>query len=349
MKSVTLSNDAGTLRVGGLTPSTDVSESGYWSNVRLSADSSTQRPGLSGTTSLSLDVLVGAPTTISIAALPQSATHGWINPQRAVRATPDQFVRQPNGLYKATVTITAADTPNLAAIAADINAAGRTLTNLILFVGAQNGADVRLDNITFSGNRTDAPPTVEHAPLGTVRLPSTFEDGTRQGWTWDAASGVKGALTLQPQGGSQVLSWEVTYPDVKPFDGWASAPRLILELGNRTRGSDNFLQFDLYLRPEPGRGTQGALSVNLAFGPPNLGYWAQANTAVRVPLANLTSAPRTADGLVRVPVRFNLNDFDKTLASDTVLGKITLVVADDQSNFAGRMYLDEVRFSATAP
>lgn len=349
VKTVTVSNAGGALKLSGLGTSTDVSAGNFWNNARISADNSTARLNIAGATAMSLDVMVAAPTTVAIAAVPQSASHTWTSPTRAVQVTADKFVKQADGMYKATLTFTADDAPNLKIIASAANAQGSTLNNLVLLVGVQNGGDVLIDNITFSGKHSATTPEPVHAPLGTVTLPSTFEDSTRQGWKWDDASGVKGALTVTDANGSKALTWDVMYPDVKPTEGWASAPRLVLEIPDRTRGTDNFLLFDLYLKPEAGRGTTGSLSVNLAFGPPSLGYWAQAKQAVEIPLANLAGMTKTADGLYRFQAKFDLNNFDKTLAADTKLGKITLVVADVNSNYAGKMYLDNVRFAATAP
>jgi endoglucanase len=56
-------------------------------------------------------------------------------------------------------------------------------------------------------NPTQAP--IVHAPAGTATLPSTFEDGTRQGWTWDQSSGVQSSLTIENANGSKALSWEI--------------------------------------------------------------------------------------------------------------------------------------------
>jgi endoglucanase len=61
-----------------------------------------------------------------------------------------------------------------------------------------------------------------------VTLPATFEDGTRQGW--GTASDVQGALTVADANASKAPSWEMMYPDVKPNDTWASAPRLTLDV-----------------------------------------------------------------------------------------------------------------------
>ncbi|WP_211214844.1 carbohydrate-binding domain-containing protein [Deinococcus aquatilis] len=348
VKTATVSNENGALKVDGLAASTDVSEGNYWANVRLSADGSSAHPNLYGAKTLSMDVLAAVPATVSIAAIPQSATHGWANPKRAVQVTADKFVQQANGLYRATLTMTAEDSPNFAAIASDTDLKGSILTNVILFVGTQNTTTIWLDNISFSGNRTASEQPVDHAPLGQATLPSTFEDGTRQGWAWDAASGVKGALTLGEANGSNALTWEVMYPDVKPTDNWASAPRLVLDTPTLTRGSNNFLVFDLYLKPEEGRGNRGALSVNLSFGPPSLGYWAQAQEPVSLPLTDLASRPKTSDGLYHFPIRFDLNKFDKALTPETALGKINLIVADVESNYAGKMFLDNVQFTPTA-
>ncbi len=349
VKSVTVSGVAGALQVEGLAGSSDVTAGNFWANARLSADGAGAQLDLTGATRLSVDVSVAAPTTVSIAAVPQSSAHGWANPTRAVVVGPEAFTAQPDGRYRATVTLTDEDAPNLKAIVQDSTPAGHTLTNLVLFVGAQNTDSVALDNIAVSGSRTPSTPPVEHAPLGAVTLPSTFEDGTRQGWHWAAESGVQGALTVADAGGSKALTWDITYPDVKPADSWASAPRLTLDTPDLTRGENTRLLFDLYLKPE--RSSKGSLSVNLSFGPPSLGYWAQAQDTVTVPLDTLSGMTKTADGLYRVQGSFDLTRIldNKVLAPDTALGRINLIVADVESDYAGTMFMDNVRLAPALP
>lgn len=190
----------------------------------------------------------------------------------------------------------------------------------------------------------------DQAPAGAATLPSDFEDSTRQGWGWDGASGVKSPLTVREAGGSKAISWEVEYPEVKPSDGWESAPRIMLAGVNATRGTNRYLLFDLYLKPETGRSDKGKLAVYLAFAPPSLGYWAQANQTYGIDLPSLMDKAKTDDGLYAFPVAFDLNRLmdGKKLDADTVLRDVTIVVADEGSNFAGTMYLDNVRFAKTA-
>lgn len=344
VKSISVLNSGNALLLTGLSASSDTSDGNYWADVRLSADSasSDHHVDLAGATSMTIDVIAAAPTTVSIAAIPQSSAHGWANPTKAIRAEPADFTKQPDGRYKATITISGDDSPNLKAIAEDTS--DHILTNLILFVGSASDS-ISLDNITFSGSRDVILPPVNNDPIGTATLPSTFENSTRQGWGWDAASGVQGSLTIQPANGSKALSWECTYPSVKPTDGWASAPRLILSGINATRGGNKYLEFDFYMKPT--RATTGSLSINLAFAPPSLGYWAQASDTVNIPLDNLSLQTKTADGLYKYTCRFNLDKLNdsKVFAPDTLLRDITIVVADVNSDFSGQMYLDNVRFT----
>jgi endoglucanase len=338
-----LANVNHALQIAGLEASNDLSAGNYWANLRLSADGSGARPDIFGAEKLTMDVIAEAPTTVSIAAIPQSAAHGWANPLRAIQVTAEDFAAQTDGTYKAVLSISTADSPNFEAIATDPN--DSTLTNIILFIGTAAGADViSLDNITVSGNRAVVEQPVVHDPLGTPTLPSDFEDMTRQGWNWDGGSGVKNALTIEAANGSNAISWEVAYPEVKPADGWASAPRIVLGGINATRGGKQYLAFDFYL--DPVRASEGTLSINLAFAPPSLGYWAQAVETYDIPLASLQQMIPAANGLYHFKARFDLNQIrdDKVIAPDTILRDITLVVADGQSDFAGRMYLDNVRF-----
>lgn len=339
--SITLANDKNALKITGLKSSKDLSEGNYWANVRLSADGTSNKPNILGAEKLTMDVIAAAPATVSIAAIPQSSTHGWANPTRAIAVKPSDFVKQTDGTYKAVLTITPADSPNFDSIAKDTK--DSTMTNIILFVGADTNV-ISLDNITVSGNRAAAEATVEHAMPGKATLPSNFEDSTRQGWSWDATSGVQSALAIKDANGSKAISWEVKYPEVKPTDGWASAPRIALGGINATRGSNKYLAFDLYLKPA--QASKGALCISLAFAPPTLGYWAQASVDINIPLASLSKMKKTKDGLYHIQAKYDLDKINdkKVLTADTVLRDITIVVADVNSDYAGTMYLDNVRF-----
>jgi endoglucanase len=330
------------LEIKGLNSSNDISEGNYWANVRLSSDEWSPEVDIFGAQELSMDVIVETPTTVSIAAIPQSSTHDWANPLRAIKVTADDFIEQEDGSYKANLVISSEDAPNLGVIGSD--AEGSILANIILFVGTDNADVISLDNITVSGNRAVVEEPVVHADLGEPTLPSDFEDSTRQGWNWDPTSGVKNAITIAEINGSNAITWEVAYPEVKPSDGWASAPRIVLGNINATRGDRNYLTFDFYF--DPVRATEGTLSINLAFAPPSLGYWAQTANNVDISLENLDELEQTEGGLYHVEAAFDLTQIldDKVIAPDTVLRDITVVVADVESDFAGSMYLDNVQF-----
>nr|BAA12826.2 beta-1,4-endoglucanase [Ruminiclostridium josui] len=339
--SITLANEKNALKITGLNNSNDLTEGNYWANVRLSADGTSNKPNIFGAEKLTMDVITAAPATVSIAAIPQSSTHGWANPTRAIAVKPADFVKQEDGTYKAVLTITPADSPNFDSIAKDSK--DSTMTNIILFVGADTDV-ISLDNITVSGNRAVVEAPVEHAPIGKATLPSTFEDSTRQGWAWDATSGVQSALTIKDANESKAISWEVKYPEVKPVDGWASAPRIMLGNVNTTRGNNKYLTFDFYLKPT--QASKGSLTISLAFAPPSLGFWAQATGDVNIPLSSLSKMKKTTDGLYHFQVKYDLDKINdgKVLTANTVLRDITIVVADGNSDFAGTMYLDNIRF-----
>lgn len=343
---ITVTANDNALEISGLNASSDISAGNYWANVRLSADGSGARPDLLGANKLTMDVISPTPTTVSIAAIPQNGTYGWANPTRAIQVVLDAADLQ-DGQYVETLTISKDDSPNLQSIAEDSEHS--VMNNIILFVGSSESDIVSLDNITVSGAREVVEQPIVHAPLGTPTLPSDFENDTRQGWNWDGGSGVKNAITIEQANGSKALSWEVAYPDVKPSDGWASAPRIVLGGVNATRGTNDRLLFDFYL--DPVRASNGTLSINLAFAPPSLGYWAQAAHNFDIPLASLASATTTTDGLYRYQVSFDLTQINdsKVIAADTVLRDITVIVADVDSDFAGRMYMDNVRFGTTPP
>lgn len=111
-----------------------------------------------------------------------------------------------------------------------------------------------------------------HDPLGTAVLPSDYQDETRQGWTWSADSEVKTALTIEDANGSSALSFAFAYPDVKPSDNWASAPRLDFWMDGLVRGNNDYVAFDFYIAPDSA--TTGAISISGVFQSPSVGYWA---------------------------------------------------------------------------
>ncbi|WPX09365.1 cellulase family glycosylhydrolase [Anaerocellum danielii] len=185
----------------------------------------------------------------------------------------------------------------------------------------------------------------QSAPLGEKVLPSTFEDGTRQGWDWDGPSGVKGPITIESVNGSKVLSFEVEYPEKKPQDGWATAARLILKEISTKREDNKYLAFDFYIKPE--RASKGMIQIFLAFSPPSLGYWAQVQDSFNIDLSKLSSAKKIEEGLYKFSVFFDLDKIQdgKVLRPDTILRDIIIVIADGNSDFKGRMFIDNVRFT----
>ncbi|HEX9060900.1 MAG TPA: carbohydrate-binding domain-containing protein [Clostridia bacterium] len=348
-QDVKVSAENNALKITGLqTYSSDLSAGNYWANVRLSSDGFSPKVDISGAKTLTMDVIADTPAAVSVAAIPQSAVDGWANPKNAVAVKESDFVKQPDGKYKALLTITTNDSPNLDAIANEADANGSTLTNIILFVGS-NADTIYLDNITVSGTKTIIEKPIVHDPLGKPKLPSGFEDSTRQGWSWDPGSGVKSALTIQQANGSKALSWDFAYPDVKPKDGWASASRLILANINTMRKDYNCFAFDFYMKPT--KASKGAVSLNLAFSPPALGYWAQPKNTVDIDLTNLSKQPKTPDGLYRFTAYYDLNNIndDKVILSNTDLRDVIIIVADVNSDFAGTVYLDNVRFERNMP
>ncbi|GGH18500.1 carbohydrate-binding domain-containing protein [Paenibacillus segetis] len=335
-ESITLSNVADALQITGLNTSNDISEGNYWANIRLSADSWGKSANILGTEQLSMDVIVDAKTTVSIAAIPQGPSASWANPTRAIQVTEEDFI--PYGdKFKAVLTITADDSPSLETIA--MNADNNIMTNLILFIGAADANVISLDNITVTGTKVEIP--VIHDPKGTAILPSNFEDNTRQGWDWNPESAVKSALTIKEIQGTKVLSWEVAYPDVKPSDGWASAPRLELYKEGLIRGDSDYVMFDLYIEPQ--RASSGSLAINLVFQPPTGGFWQQVPGSYNVDFENLNSASAT-DEVYHYNVSFNLRDLTG-ITDDTELRNMILIFADVESDFVGRLSIDNVRFT----
>ncbi|WP_416147406.1 carbohydrate-binding domain-containing protein [Salipaludibacillus sp. HK11] len=341
----TLANVSNSLQISGLDASNDVGDEGetYWDNLRLSADDWGNSVNILGAEELTMDVIVDVPTTVSIAAIPQSDTAGWANPANSSVVSADEFEEQEDGTFKALLTITAEDAPNLENIATD--AEDNELNNIILFIGTENADVISLDNISVAGNRSYVPDPIEHDPLGEATLPSDFEDATRQGWDWNSESGVQQALTIEEANGSNALSWEFAYPEVKPSDNWASAPRLDFWKDDLVRGDNEFIAFDLYIDPISGRATEGAIDINLVFQAPDLGFWAQSDDTFEIDLQSLDSATMTEDGLFHYEVLIDVSEIEN-LEDDTLLRNMLLIFADVESDFAGRMFVDNVRFSS---
>jgi endoglucanase len=285
---------------------------------------------------------------VGIAALLQSAEPVGRSPANAVQAGPSEFVKQPDGAYKARLEITKDDAPGLAIIAEE--GTGGTLSELVLFLGAAQAEWVALDNIAVTGSRTVVDRPVSHAPLGRPTLPADFANSTRGGWDWDAESGIRTSLEIQYADGHKTISWEAAYPDVKPYDGWASAARLVLGGINAARGGNRYVFMELYLKPV--RAGRGHIAVHLAFAPPELNYWAQAAESCNIALERLSQGEKTADGLYLYKIAFDLDKIGggKKLAPDTVLRDLIVIVADVDCDFIGRMYMSNVRFGhAEAP
>lgn len=146
--AVGVQNSNKALEICGLNKygSNDLSETNFWANVRLSADAWGQSINIYGDTKLTMDVISPSPADVSIAAIPQSSSHGWANPIRAERVWASSFTKQPDGTYKTTLTVSAEDSPNFKEIATDPK--DSTIVNLVLFVGSDSD-DISLDNIKF--------------------------------------------------------------------------------------------------------------------------------------------------------------------------------------------------------
>ncbi|MDC3416724.1 carbohydrate-binding domain-containing protein [Aquibacillus salsiterrae] len=339
IENVALTNENNALNITGLTASNDLSAENFWANARISADGFGQSIDILGAEVLTMDVIADTPTTVSIAAIPQGPATWWTNPTAAVQVTTDDFVEQSDGTYKAVMTITKEDAPGLEVIGT--SAEDSTLANIVLFIGTPSDVNsISLDNITIVGSEVELP--VIHDPIGEATFPSNFEGGTRQGWNWSGDSAVNTALTIEEANGSNALSWEFAYPEVKPTDNWASAPRLDFWKDGLTRGDNDYVTFDLYL--DPVRASQGSISINLTFQPPSVGYWAQANDTFEIDLSQLDQAIVTDDGLYQYEVTLDLNSLPSGVSDDTELRNMLLIFADQNSDFAGRAYIDNVQF-----
>lgn len=68
-------------------------------------------------------------------------------------------------------------------------------------------------------------------------------------------------------------------------------------------------------------------------------------------LETLDTLPKTKDVLYHFEFAFDMNKIseDKVIADETVLRDITLIVADDESDYAGKVFLDNIRFEEKLP
>lgn len=160
--AVTLSNENGLLKVSGMKTSSDTSDN-FWGNTRISADGGKIHPDASGVKTMTADVYVdGDPSlvTIAFAAVPQSSKYSWSNPAHAVVVKGNQagiFAKTASGKYKARLTITIADAPNMGLISTDATSAGHDLQNVIMYIGASGTDTFYIDNVTFSGTHPVTP------------------------------------------------------------------------------------------------------------------------------------------------------------------------------------------------
>ena len=342
-EGVEVTNEHNRLKISGMGTSTDLTETNYWANLRISADTWGQTVYVQGAKELSMDVIAGEPTSVSVAAVPQGGATEWANPRKAAIVTPEDFTEQTDGTYRAVLTIIPDESPSMETLATDPE--DNSFTNVILFVGADDQEFICLDNITISGVIEEI--EVIHAEKGEAVLPSDFEDDTRQGFAWAADSGVKNALTIEEANGSKALSWQFAFPEEKPEDNWASAPRLDFWMDNLVLGDHTYVAFDLYVKR--GSATTGALDINLAFQPESMGFWAQAPASYKIEWDALDTVEKTEDGLYRFPVEIPVNTIEG-LQKNTLLRNMILIFADIESDFGGTMYVDNVRFGPdTAP
>jgi endoglucanase len=235
--------------------------------------------------------------------------------------------------------MTKSQATNIEVIAAD--AEDSILTNIVLFVGSENGGDVGLDNITFSGSGASGPPPLEHERKGDAQIPSDFGNFTRQGWDWNVDSGTKVSLRVEPANDSFSLAFEFAYPEVKPTDNWASAPRLDLWIEPLTRNNYDYVVFDLYLKPT--QATTGEMAISCAFQPPEIGYWVQIPESYNIDFSKLSEAEVTKDGLYHFFVTLDFAAIE-SIKEDTPLRNMILIFGDIESDFAGTVYMDNVNF-----
>ncbi|NLW11672.1 MAG: cellulase family glycosylhydrolase [Clostridiaceae bacterium] len=343
VKDVEVSYVDGMMRLSSMTKSTNITEDNYWSNVRISSEQYNPGFDIFGADKISMKLLVEEPTSVSIACVPQSDKNGWANPSKALIAGPSDFTETDNGLFMAEISMGADFAKNLEAIATDPE--GSILSNMVIFVGSENGGDVYIDDITFSSAGSAAAEELEHAEIGMAALPSDFDDNTRQGWDWSVDSGTKVSLLIEEANGSPALSFNFAYPEVKPTDNWASAPRLDLWLEGLQQGENDYLIFDLYLQPE--QASKGAIAISGAFQPPESGYWAQVPDSFNIELAELDDMEKTADGLYHFLVKMDLNTIEG-IGADTDLRNILLIFADIETDFSGKMFVDNVQLLTEA-
>lgn len=344
-KDVKVTNSDNRLLLSNLPTEGDVNKDAFWNFSRISADgaSASNKINIKGAKKLKLNVYSDVPTTVAIAAVPQSNETGWASPKEAKVILPAEFLRINHLEYMATVVLTDEDAPNLKAIATSEK--DNILSNIILFVGSKS-AKISIDDIAFLGEGTnEVAPLINSDPIGKAVLPATFENSTRDGIGFDSASGVQGELKIADANSSKALSFDCTYPDKKPSDGWASAPRLIMPNINFTCGENDRLSFDVYLKPT--RATKGNIQINLAFAPPDMGYWAQCDKTFTISLNDLSKAQLTKDGLYHFVATFDLTKLadGKSFKSDTVIRDLTIVLADDESDFSGKMFIDNIALS----
>lgn len=339
VKSVTLENRKNVLWLTGMKSSNDTSDTEFWNNVRISSEGYSPDFDIFGGDTVKMDIYVEEPTTISISSVPQSDSHGWTNPKNALRILPREFTDQGNGLYMAKAVLMIGQATNIQEIASDAD--GSVLTNIVLFVGSENGGDVGIDNITFSGSGASGLPPLEHQIKGDPKLPSDFDDFTRQGWDWNTDSGTKVSIKVEAANRSLALCYEFAYPEIKPTDNWASAPRLDLWIEPLTRNNYDYVVFDLYLKPT--KATTGEMAISCAFQPPEIGYWVQIPESYNIDFTKLSEAELTEDGLYHFLVTLDFAAIE-SITEDTPLRNMILIFGDIESDFAGKVYMDNVQF-----
>ena len=187
-------------------------------------------------------------------------------------------------------------------------------------------------------------PVVIDEPGVFIKLPFDFESETREGWSVDGATRITNADLSIDMAESAALMFPGVF--VPGSNEWADGVRLstthsLDRLGNEFWSDINAFTMDIYL--EPDSATTGLLMLTVVPVPGGGSFWHEAGTQSIDPV-NGGELITTPDGrqLLKFSITqpFSISDY----AEDLLPRNLVLVLFNDDSDYAGTVWYDNIGF-----
>ena len=275
----------------------------------------------------------------------QTEALGWWGQIGQITLTADDFEEdEETGMLKATAK----------ANFDDKKVGGDKLGHLTFLIG--DTAGFYMDNLAletwYNGDIADAP-VIPDEPGTFIEVPYTFEAGQREGWKPEGASTIDYmTIAIEEVGeGDHAMSFPVKLEAGK--NEWEDGVRLSSSMGIfKLDECKTFADFvmDVYL--EKGKATEGLIKIAVCPTPNGDGYWYQSGEVTVDPVngGEAVTAPGGRELLkytVTVPLNKDPDAYGVYPFSEKVaIRNIILALHNDDSDYEGRVYYDNIRFEA---